>query len=547
MGGYGRIQSVVETLTIEYRNPFLDVGMNNRTLASAFAILVSAAATGCGDKGPSAAVVVDPPAIDAPALLGTLVSNPLRPQLSASSSGSGVSLSISGETFAYASAAPGTFPDAVSASIRNTTQNRAAQSVPVINGGFDPIAVAATSGDELSLTFTGKDGGGRTFVVKVPPRKPPQVVRTSPAKGRIDVAMSVQIMIVFSEPVDPSTLTPASISFRRGGEEIPATIVISPDRLSVEVVPGSPLDAATSYEVDIKETIRDLDGDALANPSTVDFTTNLTTAQASLIFTYKAGGNIYSINADGTDWRQLTSTANRDVRGSWSPDGRRIAFARNFPGNENRGFGTSDIFIMNADGSNPVRRTTGAFFWSAAWSPDGKKLLLSDEEVYVAHIYIMSADDDGTSATLLMSDGRSPKWSPDGSKIVYVHTSGDDGYHQIYVMDADGRNEHPLTEIDPGGIQGVTWSPDGSRIAFSKCLAGSCNIYLMNRDGSDLHLLADVGDAGDVTWSPDGKWIAFSADDYFNFQWNPSVKYIPSTGGTPRVVITGAYHPSWRR
>jgi len=201
---------------------------------------------------------------------------------------------------------------------------------------------------------------------------------------------------------------------------------------------------------------------------------------------------------------------------------------------------------MNADGSNLVRRTVDAFFWSTEWSPDGRKLLVSDEEVYDAHIYVMSADDDGAAPALLVSDGRTPEWSPNGQQIAYVHTSGDDGYHQVYVMNPDGTGVRPLTEIDPGGIFGVTWSPDGKRIAFSKCLSGSCGIYVMDADGSRISKVADVVYPGDLAWSPDGAWIAFSMNEYFGREWSPSVAYIPARGGAPRVIVAGGWNPSWR-
>lgn len=516
----------------------------NRVLACMIGVTCAVAAISCSDNAPSAPDQAETRGADAPP--GVLVSNAVVNTLNATSSNSRAPAAASAAPVAYVSALPGTFLSAVSGSVRNVTRNGAPQTVTIDDGGFDPVAIDGLSGDKLALTLVTMSGVSSVVSMKVPLRQAPQVVRTKPAKGRIDVVLSGQIVVVFSEPVDRSTVASGSVTLRRAGSVVAGKITTSPDGLSAQVVPDVPLDPGTDYVLEIGRTILDLDGDGLVNTSSIDFTTRPVGADATLLFTKLEDRNIYSINADGTGVSQLTKAGSGNYRASWSPDGQRFAFARNYASSANRGFGTGDIFIMNADGSNLVRRTSGAFFWSASWSPDGRKLLLSDEEVYEAHIYIMSADNDGSEPRLLMSDGRSPKWSPDGRTIVYVHTSGDDGYHQIYLMNADGTNEHALTAIDPGGIGGVSWSPDSRRIAFSKCLDDGCNIYAMKADGSEFRTLANVGNAGDLTWSPDGAWIAFSANDYTGSEWRPSVQYIPAAGGPPQVVVRGAFHPSWR-
>jgi WD40 repeat protein len=76
-------------------------------------------------------------------------------------------------------------------------------------------------------------------------------------------------------------------------------------------------------------------------------------------------------------------------------------------------------------------------------------------------------------------------------------------------MNADGSEQQRLTD-HPGKDQHPTWSPDGTKIAFSSCRTGRCEIYVMNADGSEQRQLTEgYGRAWLPDWSPDGAKIAF--------------------------------------
>jgi len=120
-----------------------------------------------------------------------------------------------------------------------------------------------------------------------------------------------------------------------------------------------------------------------------------------------------------------------------------IAFSSNRDGN-------SEIYVMNADGSDPRRLTDN------------------------------SADD------------WSPAWSPDGMQIAF--TSARDGNYEIYVMDADGSNQRRLSDSDDFDW-GPDWSPDSTQIAFTSNRDGRDEIYVMNSDGTDLQRLTNDGAA----------------------------------------------------
>lgn len=92
----------------------------------------------------------------------------------------------------------------------------------------------------------------------------------------------------------------------------------------------------------------------------------------------------------------------------------------------------------------------------------------------------------------------------------------------------------------------MTWSLNGERIAFSKCLGGRCDIYVMAADGTGLHPTTAIGNAHDPALSPDGAWIAFTMSNYSGREWLPSLVYISVEGGTPRVIVAGGFGAAWR-
>jgi Tol biopolymer transport system component len=162
---------------------------------------------------------------------------------------------------------------------------------------------------------------------------------------------------------------------------------------------------------------------------------------------------VYVVDADGKNPRNLTRTPGFDYSPNWSPDGKRIAFVSERDGN-------AEIYVMNADGTGQRRMTNDPAFESlgtAAWSPDGKRL------TYMAgiggQIEIMVRDVD-TGEPRQLTTGNAPVWkpeigapinvsagfSPDGASILYVSGShsGRDARSELRVMDADGRNAHPL-------------------------------------------------------------------------------------------------------
>jgi Tol biopolymer transport system component len=99
---------------------------------------------------------------------------------------------------------------------------------------------------------------------------------------------------------------------------------------------------------------------------------------------------------------------------------------------------------------------------------------------------------------------------------------------EIYSMNADGSGVTRLTN-DPARDLDPAWSPDGTKIAFTRTVGFAPAIYVMNADGTGIHQV--YADGAVPTWSPDGSEIAFMG--------GPGIMAVPASGGTPRVIAAG--------
>jgi len=214
---------------------------------------------------------------------------------------------------------------------------------------------------------------------------------------------------------------------------------------------------------------------------------------------------IYTMNADGSGVTQLTNSGGPDKSPAWSPDGSQIAFthvARHHLATGHVFFST-DIYLINADGSGLVQLTSTGHESSAAWSPDGSKIAFESTRDGRSEIYVMSANGSAvTRLTRRAANDYDPAWSPDGTKLAFdSKPAGCCGNFDIYLMDADGSAVTRLTR-DPHDDSEPTWSPDGSRIVFDSDRSGKTEIYLMNSNGRGVIQLTDAAEDFSPAWTP---------------------------------------------
>ncbi len=283
---------------------------------------------------------------------------------------------------------------------------------------------------------------------------------------------------------------------------------------------------------------------------------NLVRAVADTI-AFNSNGNIYTMNADGTDLIKLT----RGSSPSWSPDGTRIVYS--FGLGRFRG-DPDDIYIMDANGANRVNLTKGRHKGNSqpAWSPDGITIAFRSNRDENFEIYVMNADGKNSkNLTLHLDSDTWPTWSPDGRKIAFESLQVAEGvlnHSDIFVMDADGADRTNITQNPRAANRTPSWSPDGSKIAFVAVRNvnrvdlwnSDLDIFVMNADGTNpVRLTEDARFNWSPSWSPDGKRIAFVRamhDDITDCDI-----YVMYADGTGLVNLTqtpgvGEFHPSWK-
>jgi TolB protein len=178
---------------------------------------------------------------------------------------------------------------------------------------------------------------------------------------------------------------------------------------------------------------------------------------------------------------------------AWSPDGSRIAFTSNTSGN-------AEIFIINADGTNLKQITFNrAIDTSPAWNPKSGQIAFTSDRSGNPMVYIMN--DDGSNEQRLTYVGEyneSAAWSPDGSKLAYVSRSGIN--FDIYVIDMETNVVTRVTQNE-GSNENPTWSPDSRHLAFASNRTGKYQIWSMLYTGSKLRQLTREGNNTSPSWA----------------------------------------------
>jgi len=193
---------------------------------------------------------------------------------------------------------------------------------------------------------------------------------------------------------------------------------------------------------------------------------------------------------------------------AFSPDRRRLALT---------GGSFARIDVMNLDGSKRKTIFEGKrrSLFGTSWSHEPEQIAFSYGEVFAkpgAGVNIMAASPDEKKIEPLTADAGNngfPSYSPDGKQIVF--RSGRDGDKNLYIMDRDGTNVRRLTNGRWTDTM-CDWSPLGDWITFSSDRGDDFEVWLIRPDGSGLRkLIGGGGRHNHPHFSPDAKWIVFTS------------------------------------
>jgi TolB protein len=248
--------------------------------------------------------------------------------------------------------------------------------------------------------------------------------------------------------------------------------------------------------------------------------------------------DLYSVDPATGSERRLTSDAPPDSYPAWSPDGTRIAF------DSRRGDGNRNIWVLEADGSFTPLTDDARDDGYPSWSPDGSQIAWAagaggSREIWVAR------STDGSEPRRLTSgaDDLLPSWSSTGLIAFERHVGASS---EIWVVDPSTGGAAARITAGDGGGSDPAWSPDGSRLAFTRTVDGLRRIYVVNADGqSGLQALMPAGDCDceEPTWSPDGTLIAYVGPGRGGVI--RPIYIVPADGGSARRITTNGLGPSW--
>jgi hypothetical protein len=441
---------------------------------------------------------------------------------------------------------PGSQPEADTAVVLNRTRDLTTGG-PVVDGGLDPVPVPASIGDTLVITTYRQGIIFERVEREVPERNPPVIVRTDPPRGKTRVPLNSFVVLVFSEPVDGATVTPSTVRLLRDGMPISTALDLAADGITLDVSQVGGLESSATYTIVVETGLADRIGDTLESRFTADFETVPAQLQGEIVFESDRSGSkdVWTMKTDGSDLFQITDQigGGQATGPALSPDGRKVAFSVADPSNGDNW----DIYVINVDGTGLTNLTNHPEFdgWRPAWSPDGQQIAFfsTRDDPINDEVYVMNAD--GSNVRRLTdnpADDANMTWSPDGTRIAWE--TNREGDFDIWIMDADGSNPTGLT-VDPADDEWPAWSPDGTKIAFDSGRDGNWEIYVINVDGTGLtNLTNDPGFDSAAAWSNDGSKIAFISDR----DGGVDIWVMNADGSNPvNVTNDGAadFFPSW--
>lgn len=201
------------------------------------------------------------------------------------------------------------------------------------------------------------------------------------------------------------------------------------------------------------------------------------------------------------------------------------------------------IWLVRADGTGAGPLTDASRkLEDADWAPDGRRLVAVEPvgtdvtAMPVARLVVVGMDGN-VQRTISEGNYGRPHWSPDGSRIAFTRVASYTPLRfELWSIRPDGSDERKLSQRIEGEF---SWSPDGSRLAFT----GEQGMATMKADGSDVRVIPGMDGHLTPTWSPDGQRLAVT---FLDEAGRSSIRTVRLDGSDRRHVIDAtAYDMDW--
>jgi TolB protein len=232
------------------------------------------------------------------------------------------------------------------------------------------------------------------------------------------------------------------------------------------------------------------------------------TTKVAFVSNRDGNDEITMMDYDGAAQTRITFNKVKDYMPAWSPDQRTIAFT------SYRG-GTAGLYLRNIYEGKETLISAKGMNYSAAFSPDGKKLAFcsSMTEEGNTEIYVLDLETMKTKRlTFNSATETAPSWSPTGREIAFTTDRLGAFNPQIYIMDAEGSN---IRKASFGGNyhDAPAWAPTSERIAFVSRVDNALDIYILNLRTNQISKLTENNVRNESpSWSPDGRHVVFASN-----------------------------------
>lgn len=275
---------------------------------------------------------------------------------------------------------------------------------------------------------------------------------------------------------------------------------------------------------------------------------------------FSKGGDLWTINPDGSELTQLTSGDRNDWRPKWAPDGSMIAFNGddcNPCEGWLRGYDGFGAYLRRADASITRIGNDQADYSDVAWAPDRRVVFSTEKgapfiDIPGQFVNVVVANADGSDRRVITGslDPAEPDWSPAADELAILrHYDGS----VIYFVDPAGNTTYfndPSSNEIPNSYS-PSWSPDGTHLAWvggSGSTANNCNgqcVYTAKPDATDFQQINLDGSsfATSVAWSPDGSQFVFTRHAGIP---SPPEVWLMNANGTDAHFLTEGAAPDWQ-